>query len=233
MRRAGWFLALIWAAHSFTWAVQPARAGGPPPIEPPPFDQQWTGLYAALSIGGDWGTSSWDRTGTFDESGWLLSGSAGYNYQIHNFVIGLEGDLTWSSLSGTTTNNCPSGCETKSSFLASLRARAGYGFGRFLPYITAGPALSTLKATALGFNGLKSIQGGWVAGAGLEYALSPTWSARVEYLHYEFGKTDCGVACGTITPDRVGQNVDTITAGLEYRFGSPPPIEPPPFDTGN
>jgi outer membrane immunogenic protein len=40
---------------------------------------------------------------------------------------------------------------------------------------------------------------GWTAGAGAEWAFSPNWSAKVEYLHVDLGSTDVGIAC-SFTP---------------------------------
>lgn len=226
MRRTLWFLALM------MWAIQPARAADlPPPIEPPPFAPRWAGIYSALSAGGSWGQANWDRTGQFSESGWLVSGSIGYNFQINRIVVGAEGDLNWSSLTGTTTSNCPAGCETKTNFFSTVRGRLGYEFGPLLSYLTAGPAFGGIKASSVGFSGINSIRTGWVAGAGFEYAFSNAWSGRIEYLHFDLGQINCGLSCGTSSPDEVSQKADVIKVGLVYRF-SPPPIEPPPFGRG-
>ena len=59
---------------------------------------------------------------------------------------------------------------------------------------------------------------------GLEYAFAPNWSVGVEYNHlfmqdrtYNF-TTPAGAAFGA---DRIRQDVDLVTARLNYRFGGP------------
>lgn len=223
MRWAPWFAALMF------WAPTTAHpADLPPPIEPPPFIARWSGIYGAFGTGGVWGQSNWESTGGFSETGWLVSGSVGYNYQIGNFVIGGEGDLNWSNLSGGTKNNCPAGCETKTDFFSSLRARAGFRVGNLLPYVTIGPAVGSLKASTLGLSGIDTIRTGWVLGAGLDYAFSPAWAGRIEYLHIDLGSSSCGLSCGLTAPNDVSQRADVIKVGVVYQL-NPPPIEPPPF----
>ncbi|CAN5546544.1 hypothetical protein BH11PSE4_BH11PSE4_00560 [soil metagenome] len=71
-------------------------------------------------------------------------------------------------------------------------------------------------------------QFGWVAGAGAEVALADSnWIVRAEYLHYDFGGTEPTSSFVT-TPasdnriDRAGrQTLDTVRAGLSYKFGVP------------
>ena len=38
---------------------------------------------------------------------------------------------------------------------------------------------------------------GWAAGAGLEYAFAPHWSARLEYLYSRFERADIRFPSGT------------------------------------
>jgi outer membrane immunogenic protein len=54
---------------------------------------------------------------------------------------------------------------------------------------------------------------GWTAGAGIEYAFMPNWSAKVEYLHYGFGSETFFGALSSGNLD-----VNTIKAGINYRF---------------
>ena len=56
---------------------------------------------------------------------------------------------------------------------------------------------------------------GWVAGGGLEYALTKHVSARVEYLHYDFGDRSFEGLDETIKLDTT---VDTVTVGLSVKF---------------
>jgi len=63
-----------------------------------------------------------------------------------------------------------------------------------------------------------------VIGAGIEYGFTPNWSAKVEYLHFNFGNTlDYTVFNAVGTPFRFNQNltVETAKVGVNYRFGGP------------
>ena len=92
----------------------PTRKEAPAPVfVPPPFT--WTGFYFGANAGGIWTSGSrnlnafsglndaWliaDFPGGIGngQSGWLLGGQAGYNWQTGMFVLGVETDWDWSSL---------------------------------------------------------------------------------------------------------------------------------------
>jgi opacity protein-like surface antigen len=76
--------------------------------------------------------------------------------------------------------------------------------------------VTTAPATFL-FNG-SDAPTGWVAGAGASWMLSPNWDFFVEYNYLAFEDrtvTTTGVAPLT---NSVRQNVQTILAGLDFRF---------------
>jgi len=70
----------------------------------------WTGLYFGINGGGAFGSSSWDSTGSRNISGGLVGATLGYNYQIGQAVLGVEGDIDWADINGSTNNACPLGC---------------------------------------------------------------------------------------------------------------------------
>jgi outer membrane immunogenic protein len=181
----------------------------------------WTGFYLGINGGGGWGHSYWDANTTgINLSGGLVGGTAGYNYQIGNAVIGLEGDIDWANLNGTTTSTgCPVGCSTSDSWLSTVRGRAGYAFGGILPYITGGLALGDIRAATPGFAGASDTNAGWTAGGGIEFALPGNWSAKAEYLHVDLGRFNCGLDCGLATTDNVSMHDNIFRAGVNYRFG--------------
>src|SRR5579872_3657057 len=141
----------------------------------------WTGFYLGVNGGGALGTSAWDTAGSFNTSGGVVGGTVGYNYQINHFVVGVEGDVDWASISGKTTSAvCPPGCRTSDSWLSTVRGRAGYAIDRFMPYVTGGAAFGNINANTAGLT-TTSTNAGWTVGAGLEFAFSPNWSAKAEY----------------------------------------------------
>ena len=170
-----------------------------------------------MNGGGAFGTSTWDTAGSINTSGGLVGGTIGYNYQINHFVIGAEGDIDWASISGsTTTIACPAGCKTGDSWLATARGRVGYAADRFLPFVTGGAAFGNIQATTAGLT-TSTTNAGWTIGAGLEFAITPNWSAKAEYLYVSLGKFNCGLNCGATT-DNVSFNANLVRGGINYHF---------------
>ena len=113
------------------------------------------------------------------------------------------------------------GCETKNTWLATVRGRVGYAFDRWLPYLTGGLAYGNIKAVSdLGTD--TSTKAGYAVGAGLEYAFMGNWSAKLEYLYVHLADGTCNVACGApVAPVDVKFNTNLIRAGLNYKFSGP------------
>jgi outer membrane immunogenic protein len=191
---------------------EPARAPAMAPL------YNWTGLYIGVNGGGAWGRSSWDSTDAFNLSGGLVGGTIGYNYQIGQLVWGVEGDVDWTNIKGTTNTFCALGCETSNSWLGTARGRLGYAADRFMPYVTGGAAFGNIRASTPGFAGTSTTKLGWTVGGGVEFALGGNWTAKAEYLYVDLGSVDCGLACGAFTPDNVSFHTNIVRAGLNYRF---------------
>jgi outer membrane immunogenic protein len=184
----------------------------------------WTGAYIGINGGGAWGTSSFDgppATGSFSTSGGLIGGTLGYNWQAGQAVFGVEGDLDWSGLTGSTSAAVCVGCSTRNTYLGTARGRLGWAFDRFMPYVTGGLAFGDIRATGpAAFAGASSNQVGWTLGAGLEFALAQNWTAKAEYLYADLGSFNCGGACGVppIGPDNVTLRTNIFRGGINYRF---------------
>jgi outer membrane immunogenic protein len=181
----------------------------------------WTGFYVGINGGGGWGTSTWDSTGGFDVSGGMIGGTVGYNWQTGPWVLGVEGDLDWASVKGSTAAlGCvTANCSTENTWLGTVRGRVGYAFDRFMPYITGGVAFGGVDANQAPFTGGSSTQVGWAAGAGVEFAVVNNITAKVEYLHYDLGNFTCGLNCGNgVINDTVSFSADMIRGGVNLRF---------------
>jgi outer membrane immunogenic protein len=190
------------------------------PVYAAPY-YNWTGLYVGINGGGGFGSSAWDSTGSFDVSGGLVGGTIGYNWQFGTWVVGLEGDVDWADIKGSTAAlGCVSGnCSSENTWLGTARGRLGYSFDRWMPYITGGAAFGGINANSPGFTGQSSTQVGWAAGAGVEFAIANNWTAKVEYLHYDLGSFTCGLNCGNgFVNDSVGFNANVIRGGVNLRF---------------
>ncbi len=114
-------------------------------------------------------------------TGPVAGGQIGYNIQTGRIVYGVEADISSSFIDGG--NAC---CGHTVNWLASVRGRLGLtGFdNRTLFYVTAGAAWADIEYSSLG--NFSDTHFGWVAGGGIERALTPNLSARVEYLYYDF-----------------------------------------------
>ena len=211
----------------------------PPPLMPAVPVDNWTGFYAGIAGGYGWGRATQtDSTpfssGSYKTSGGLIGGTLGYNWQAGPAVFGLETDLSWASISGSTVGTDPASgncgakhCESKIEAFGTLRGRLGYAWQNVMPYITGGLAYADLHgAEGNGgppgaFGSGSSWVAGWTAGAGLEAKFTPNWSGKIEYLYADFGKngvfTDTIPSFGRFT-EKLNVTVQTIRVGLNYRF---------------
>jgi outer membrane immunogenic protein len=203
-------IALIGAAAGADLPPGPQNYYKAPAYVPPPYS--WSGFYLGINGGGGLGRSNWDTVGGFNVSGALAGGTVGYNYQIAHAVLGVEGDVDWSGIQGST-----GGTSTTNSWLSTVRGRIGYAADRFMPYITGGGAFGTINASAPGLAGGSATNAGWTLGAGLEFAIAGNWTAKAEYLYVSLGRFNCGVGCGAAT-DNVSFNTNLIRGGINYRF---------------
>ncbi|WP_170181768.1 outer membrane protein [Phreatobacter stygius] len=188
----------------------------------------WTGFYAGLHAGYGWGNTSFDplmgipNTRT---SGALIGGQFGWNYQVGQFVLGLEGTLAWASLSGSVSDALGFGAtiHSKTNWIATLGPRLGFAFDRALIYAKGGFAIAGFQSRIDNGGGLAAsgshAQAGWFVGGGVEYALTPNWSAKVEYNYINLGS---GFAQFDIAPGSQGlrssRDIHTITLGFNYLF---------------
>jgi outer membrane immunogenic protein len=184
----------------------------------------WNGFYLGINAGYGFGRSDWTdtvtqvSTGGFNVNGTLVGGTAGYNLQFGGWVVGVEADAAWTNIKGATTTNCVSTCETSSDWLATARGRLGYAFDRFLPYVTAGAAFGGLKGSVAGFGSFSETAVGWTAGGGVEYAFIDHWSAKVEYVYVDLGKSNCGTTCSGGNPFDATFTTNVVRGGINYRF---------------
>jgi outer membrane immunogenic protein len=213
-------LALAAFASAAAGADLSRRYPPPPPAAAPIYAPvyNWTGFYIGVNGGGAFGHSNWDNVGGFNLTGGLLGGTIGYNWQPGPLVLGIESELDWSGISGSTTNLCPLACKTANSWLGTVRGRVGYAFDRIMPYVTGGLAFGNIKASTPGFPGIDNANTGWTVGAGLEVAIGGGWTAKAEYLFVDLGSANCGFNCGALVNDNISFRTSIVRGGLNYRF---------------
>jgi outer membrane immunogenic protein len=172
------------------------------------------------------------ESGSFPVSGYVAGGTVGANYQIGSWVYGIEGDFDWSHLTGNSGATCgslsdvlpvPTGCETESEWLATLRGRVGYAFDNILLYGTAGAAVARIKTGLIPPSTFdSSTEAGWAVGAGLEVAFAPNWTAKVEYIFIDLPNATCTTTtnCGVVAGSTVSFNENMVRVGVNYKFGA-------------
>jgi outer membrane immunogenic protein len=191
------------------------RRAAPMPTKAIPYVQlyNWTGAYVGINGGIGWGRSSFSGAGgDFNTRGGMVGGTVGYNWQSSQTVFGIEADVDWANVKGSAT--CAPGvtCETRNDWLGTARGRIGYAFDRFMPYVTGGLAVGGVKNSISGFGESSTTKAGYALGGGLEAAVTGPWTAKVEYLYVDLGRSSAPLG----TDVRVKTN--TVRAGLNYRF---------------
>lgn len=193
----------------------------------------WSGPY----LGGHLGYGRGKVTGTvFDEATSTSSNSFGSLYAgIHggyNLVLpsrlfaGVEGDMSFANFSSDdriVTRASNRGVITDDiDYIARIRGRVGYAFDRWLVYGTGGFAWSQarwheLPGLTADQDKVLRVRTGWAAGAGVEWAIAPEWSARFEYMFDKFGSAAAAFPSGTRYESSF--SLHTLRLGLNRHFG--------------
>jgi outer membrane immunogenic protein len=177
----------------------------------------WTGFYVGTHLGYGWSDVDWQETGfngSHSGEGAVVGGQIGYNWQAGKIVYGVEADISATSLEGS--NSC---CDHTVNYLASVRGRLGLATGldnRTMFYVTGGAAWADIEYSSIG--SLSETHFGWVAGGGVERAVTPKLTARVEYLYYGFDSVNA--PAGTVAPGDANLEpvTQTVRFGLNYKF---------------
>ena len=205
--------AAIGVSVAFAADISP-RANRQLPREPQYVSYNWTGAYIGLNGGGGWGHSSFSApfaSNSFDLSGGLIGGTLGYNWQSEAMVFGLEGDIDWSNIRGSSPC-AATGCEARNSWLGTARGRIGYAMDRVMPYVTGGLAIGDIRTTVTGIGSGDTTKTGWTLGGGLEAAIAGPWTAKIEYLYVDLGRG------GSIAGSDASMRANVVRAGINYRF---------------
>jgi high affinity Mn2+ porin len=206
----------------------------------PSFD--WSGLYVGGHVGygrGNAQVTLADQTtpplsvpiNSSNSFGSLIGGAQlGYNYVLPSRVLlGIEADVSflnalsaddvaWSRLIPVADT------AEKIDYMATLRGRLGYAFPRWMIYVTGGAALSLGRflqnpGVTDDIDKLLYLHTGWVAGAGAEVAVAPSWTARLEYLYRSLSNAGVLFPSGTLAASSF--EVQSLRLGLNYKLGSP------------
>src|SRR6478672_3576733 len=179
------------------------------------------------------------REGCHDATGGTAGGQIGYRWQASNWVFGLEAQGNWADFSGSNvslfiprwTNN------SKIEAFGLFTGQVGYAWNNVLWYVKGGAAVTddkfrgtvtTTPVAGVLFDSANDTRWGGVVGTGLEFGFAPNWSLAVEYDHLFMGNRDitftsagvlAGIPAGSVfRTDSIRQDVDMVTARINYRF---------------
>jgi outer membrane immunogenic protein len=179
--------------------------GGPYYTTPEPLSAySWAGPYLGATLGYEWGSVDNNNTQPSGIAGGI---EAGYNWQRGAFVFGGETDIQLSSADDTL-----SPYEFSNPWFGTIRGRAGVALNNVLLYGTAGLSYGELRADS--FNLTESHTSiGWVAGGGVEFAFTPRWSAKAEWLYL-----DLADSAFSLTGVNNGLSANLLRVGANYHF---------------
>jgi outer membrane immunogenic protein len=234
-------LATSMAANAADVYARPAPYAPPPPpaYAPPPFS--WTGFYLGGNIGGAWvhrdvidpflGVSfgSGNSNGVF-----IGGGQLGYNWQINYFVLGIEAEFDGAANNNNTGTVFIPGAGTiqvtsNNRWITTVAGRFGVTNGPWLFYGKAGGGwvgsdfTITNLTTGASITGSNNSNGGWLVGAGIEWAFAPNWSAKLEYdfLGLDDRRFFAPVGFRFLTGDTFverNRDIQMVKVGVNYRF---------------
>jgi outer membrane immunogenic protein len=204
MKRALLAAAMASAVPGAAIAADLPRGPAPYYAPAPSSYYRWSGLYAGLNGGYEWGSVS--HTGT-NPNGFFGGAQLGYNFQSGGFVFGGETDLQFSDANDTFAPY-----KFSNPWFGTSRLRAGVAMNNMLFYATGGFAYGDVKGVNAGLSETRTHLG-WTGGVGMEVGFTPNWSAKVEYLYM-----DLGDRAYSITGMNNNFDSNLLRFGVNYRF---------------
>ena len=210
----------------------------PAPIISAPFSYTWTGFYLGGNLGGARANGSvadslFGLNVSTGHSGFIGGGQVGFNYEFSNLVLGVEGDVDWTSLSATGGGVFVPGVGTlqasvNTNWVSTLAGRFGVAFDRVLVYGKAGGGWTGNTATITNLTTAASVSpsntnSAWLVGAGVEWAFWANWSTRIEYDYLGLRSWTFASAVFPANTFTVNRNIQMVKMGVNYKFdwGSP------------
>ena len=223
-----------------------------PPVPPAIAATTWSGFYLGANVGygvarnrltsvsnsaatGPVGLTVGDLSG----GGIIRGGQIGFNWQLANWVLGLETDI---QAAYSRQEHCSITCggflatfitNNQLNWFGTARGRLGYAHDGWLWYITGGAAVAEVQSdfaiTGDFVNGgalhTKQKLSGFTVGVGVETQIWGGWSTKLEYLYMNLGNADndftfnnggtqATAALHTTYQDHI------FRAGFNYRWGA-------------
>jgi opacity protein-like surface antigen len=216
-----------------------------PVLKAPAALWSWSGLYVGGHVGASLSlTDIADPLGApiygdnVRSPGFIGGGQIGFNHQVGSVVFGVEADVTGANSDGTNTcfavsgSTATSNCRVRPDLYTTVTGRIGYAVDRTLFYAKGGAAWTRGTVDMFVNNNPKGVftstnsfvTPGWTVGAGVEYALAPAWSMKLEYDYLSFQDQDVATPYAPGNPfvtaptTTISQHVHQFKLGLNYRL---------------
>ena len=193
--------------------------------------------------------------GNLNSANGFGGGQFGYNFQGGNFlganiVYGIEVDLGAIALNqhnnryaledhyGGPVYGVNLDARDNGGFYGDVTGRLGWTWGTALIYAKGGFAFLDVgrdsretvfwwdgHTDTFNSNNNDNFVTGWTVGGGIEWKVSPTWSIKAEYLHFDFSNNDnncCNDGFGNNFRDNAQLTADTVKLGFNYFWNAPP-----------
>jgi opacity protein-like surface antigen len=162
----------------------------------------WTNMTADFSDAFAAGNNTKESTNSAQFGGFL-----GYNWQWETLVLGVEGAYNrFNSLETSATSGGLS-ASYKLIDYGTVRGRAGYAIGQFLPYAFLGAAVGRLNYATPSSTRDNGYTPGFEAGLGVDVSILPNVFVRAEYEYVLFAPLG-----------DVRSGISTARAGVGIRF---------------
>jgi outer membrane immunogenic protein len=200
-RRLARFVLLSTTASAFSLSALaadlPARTEPVAPVAYVPAFS-WTGFYLGGALGWIGAKSEYTAaagvpfvvTSASDKNGLTYGVLGGYNYQVGQLVLGVEGDFAGWTV-GTIRYTAITGdfLTARSKWGGSIRGRLGYAADHALFYVTGGAAFvsneTSIPTTGVSVGG-DGTRLGWTVGGGIDYAFANNWFTGIEYRYSQY-----------------------------------------------
>ena len=194
-------------------------------MQAPFLPPSWTGWYIGIQGGVvghdaeyrdlngflDGSAGAPPHTYSASDTGGIVGGHAGYNWQAGALVFGIEADISrlWAKVSALAEAPAEPGGRVSFDidWLATVRGRFGAVIGQAaLLYVTGGVAFGHVEnsaALAPIFNPSQmasdDTKTGWTIGGGIEYRITHNWTVRAEGRYVDLGDSTATCSPAGIT----------------------------------
>jgi opacity protein-like surface antigen len=194
----------------------------------------WAGSYLGIEAGAGFSVpglsvASDASGGDFHDSGFIGGVYAGHDWQQGRIVYGVSANVDWLDFEDQSHDYLFGGKTDTYGYdldwVAAVRGRVGYlATDDLLLYGTGGVAVTQVRASSErdgffdSFDHVTATRVGGVVGGGLEYAFTPNWSVKTEYVHYFFDTVNVGGGDSGTTRAGFHPSFGTLNVGLSYHF---------------